>query len=221
MTANDEVLLDFQREKRTGLSEAIFCAGKSDNQLLDIAGRILREDQSMMFSRMTEAQFSHINAQHPGIFDYDPVSGTAFHKPPEIKGDTQIAVVTGGSSDVPVAREATRTLNFYGHPVLEINDVGVAGLWRVTERLPELSQMRILVCVAGMDAALPTVLGGLVGSAIIAVPTSVGYGMAKEGETALRSLLVSCASGLTVVNIDNGFGAACAAVRILNNFKHT
>ena len=217
--SDSEVLLDFQRQQRTGLSEAIFCEGKSNDQLLTIAQRVVDEDKSILFSRLSEAQFSMISAQHPEVFDYDNVSRTALHQPPVIQGQTQTAVVTGGSSDVSVAREATRTLNFYGHPVLEINDVGVAGLWRVTERLPELTKMKILICVAGMDAALPTVLGGLVGSAIIAVPTSVGYGMAKDGETALRSLLVSCSSGLTVVNIDNGFGAACAAVRILNNFN--
>ena len=107
---------------------------------------------------------------------------------------------------------------FYGHDVLEIHDVGVAGLWRITERLDELKACKIIVCVAGMDAALPTVLGGLISSVLIAVPTSVGYGMAKNGETALRSLLVSCAPGITVTNIDNGYGAACAAIRILNSF---
>ncbi len=102
--------------------------------------------------------------------------------------------------------------------MLEIHDVGVAGLWRITERLDELKTCKIIICVAGMDAALPTVLGGLVSSVLIAVPTSVGYGMAKNGETALRSLLVSCAPGITVTNIDNGYGAACAAIRILNSF---
>ena len=125
---------------------------------------------------------------------------------------------TGGRADLPVAREAARTLTFYGYDALEIHDVGVAGLWRITERLDELRKCKIVICLAGMDAALPTVLGGLIHGVLIAVPTSVGYGMVKGGETALRSLLVSCAQGITVTNIDNGFGAACAAIRILNNF---
>ncbi len=136
-----------------------------------------------------------------------------------MKADERIAVVTGGSSDVPVAREASRTLGYYGYRSLEIDDVGVAGLWRITNRLEELREKQIIICIAGMDAALPTVLGGLVSAVLIAVPTSIGYGMAKEGETALRSLLVSCAPGITVVNINNGFGAACAAIRVLNQIQ--
>ena len=100
-----------------------------------------------------------------------------------------------------------------------ISDVGVAGLWRLTERLQDIQNHKVVICIAGMDAALPTVLGGLISSALIAVPTSVGYGMAEGGETALRSLLVSCAPGISVVNIDNGYGAACAAIRILNQIS--
>ena len=129
---------------------------------------------------------------------------------------SSMAVVSGGSSDLPVAREAIRTLNFYGHHPLEAHDLGVAGLWRLTERLDELRQRRIIICVAGMEAALPTVLAGLVPAALIAVPTSIGYGTANGGETALRALLTSCAPGLSVVNIDNGYGAACCALRIQN-----
>ena len=133
--------------------------------------------------------------------------------------DKSVAIVSGGSSDVPVACESLKTLEYYGVSSLMISDVGVAGLWRLTERLEEIREHRVVICVAGMDAALPTVLGGLISSAIIAVPTSVGYGMVKDGETALRSLLVSCAPGISVVNIDNGYGAACAAIRILNQIS--
>ena len=170
----------------------------------------------MFFTKLTDNQFSHLDNQHPGLIDYDSVSQTGIVRPREILPRQQTAIVTAGSSDVPVAREALRTLQFYGHSVLSIDDVGVAGLWRLIDRVGEIEKMPVVICIAGMDAALPTVLGGLIASSIIAVPTSVGYGMAKQGETALRSLLVSCAPGISVVNIDNGFGAACAAVRILN-----
>jgi NCAIR mutase (PurE)-related protein len=213
-----DVNLDFDRQNRTGLAEAVFCEGKSLVQLETILNTVVDEDKSMLWTRLSHEQFHHLDQLKPGLLDYDEVSHTAFHQPLTTSIRVPVAIVTGGSTDVPVAREAARTMSFYGHDVLEIHDVGVAGLWRITERLPELKECKIIICVAGMDAALPTVLGGLVSAALIAVPTSVGYGMVKGGETALRSLLVSCAPGVTVTNIDNGYGAACAAIRILNSF---
>ncbi len=214
-----EINLDFERENRTGVGEAIFCSGKSVSQLQAICDRIRNADKSMLFTQLSEDQFRSIEESYPRLLKYDPISLTAFHKPAPMKTEERIAVVTGGSSDIPVAREASRTLTFYGYRSLKIDDVGVAGLWRITNRLEELREKQIIICIAGMDAALPTVLGGLISAVLIAVPTSVGYGMAKEGETALRSLLVSCAPGITVVNIDNGFGAACAAIRVLNQIN--
>jgi len=213
-----EVILDLSRENRTGLAEAIFCEAKQPNQLVEICEQIKREERSMLFTRMGQAQYAYLEERFSGLVQYDPVSKTGIVAPQEIRSESQIAIVTGGSSDIPVAREASRTLEFYGQPSLNIDDVGVAGLWRLLDRLDELSVKKIIICIAGMDAALPTVLGGLIPSSIIAVPTSIGYGMARDGETALRALLVSCAPGLTVVNIDNGYGAACAAIRILNSF---
>jgi hypothetical protein len=218
MTDN-EVNLDFDRENRTGLAEAIYCLGKSPAQMQTIAERVREADKAMLFTKLSDEQFKNIEAAFPGMLDYDPISQTAVHKPAELQPEEIVAVVTGGSTDVPVAREAARTLNYYGHRTLEIDDVGVAGLWRITNRLEELREKKVIICIAGMDAALPTVLGGLVPGVLIAVPTSVGYGMAKGGETALRSLLVSCAPGITVVNIDNGYGAACAAIRVLNQIS--
>jgi NCAIR mutase (PurE)-related protein len=218
MTDN-EVNLDFDRENRTGLAEAIYCLGKSPAQMQTIAERVREADKAMLFTKLSDEQFKNIEAAFPGMLDYDPISQTAVHKPAELQPEEIVAVVTGGSTDVPVAREAARTLNYYGHRTLEIDDVGVAGLWRITNRLEELRKKKVIICIAGMDAALPTVLGGLVPGVLIAVPTSVGYGMAKGGETALRSLLVSCAPGITVVNIDNGYGAACAAIRVLNQIS--
>lgn len=213
-----DVNLDFERQQRTGLAEAVFCEGKSTEQLRTICDAIVAEEKSMLFTRLSQDQHDALSHSHAGVLDYDAVSRTAFHRHGGSANRLPLAVVTGGSSDVPVAREAARTLEFYGYDALEVHDVGVAGLWRITERLEELRQCKIIICVAGMDAALPTVLGGLVSSVLIAVPTSVGYGMVNGGETALRSLLVSCTPGLTVTNIDNGFGAACAAIRVLNTF---
>ena len=213
-----DVNLDFERQQRTGLAEAVFCEGKSTEQLRTICDTIIAEEKSMLFTRLSQDQYDALGQAHAGVLDYDAVSRTAFHRHGGSANRLPLAVVTGGSSDVPIAMEAARTLEFYDYDALEVHDVGVAGLWRITERLEELRQCKIIICVAGMDAALPTVLGGLVSSVLIAVPTSVGYGMVNGGETALRSLLVSCTPGLTVTNVDNGFGAACAAIRVLNTF---
>jgi NCAIR mutase (PurE)-related protein len=219
MSADDEIKIDFELQDRTGLAEAVFCAGKSLDQLDAICHQVAEAEKSMLFTRLDPDAYKPLEEKHPGLLDYHPISGTAFVRPARPVDTTMVSIVSGGSSDVPVAREASRTLEFYGHPSLEIDDVGVAGLWRLTDRLPDIRRHKVVIAVAGMDAALPTVLGGLISSAIIAVPTSVGYGMTRGGETALRSLLVSCAPGVTVVNIDNGYGAACAAIRILNQSK--
>jgi NCAIR mutase (PurE)-related protein len=126
-----------------------------------------------------------------------------------------VAVVTAGTSDLPVAREALRTLAFYGLPARAIADVGVAGLWRILQHEDELRRYPAVIVVAGMEGALFSVVGGLVRGAVIAVPTSTGYGAARGGETALHAALASCAPGVVTVNIDNGYGAACAAIRVL------
>lgn len=220
MSAHDQVKLDFDRQSRTGLAEAVFCEGKTFAQLDAICDAVLRQNKPMLFTRLAAAQFAELDQLYPGMLAFDDLSRTAFHQPAPLISETLVTVVSGGSSDAPVAREASRTLEYYGFPSLVIDDVGVAGLWRVTERLEEIRDKKIAICVAGMDAALPTVLGGLIPCALIAVPTSVGYGMVKGGETALRSLLVSCAPGVTVVNIDNGYGAACGAIRILRQLGY-
>lgn len=216
--------MDFDREHRTGLAEAVFCSGKSDTQLKAICGQLRQESRSMLFTRLAPEVFELLQSAFPDMIDYDSVSRTGFYRPrsqkdaqKETQKDKQsVAIVTGGSSDVPVAREAARTLEFYGYQSLSIDDVGVAGLWRLTERIEEIRSRQVVICIAGMDAALPTVLAGLVPGLMIGVPASAGYGMARGGETALQSMLCSCAPGLLVVNIDNGYGAACAAIRALN-----
>src|SRR5690606_10580417 len=163
-----------------------------------------------------EGEPASARAKASACLHYDAVAATARYIPAGYKPETiacRIAVVTGGTSDLPVAQEAVQTLRFYGCAATEIHDAGVAGLWRIEAQLELLRKQQIIICVAGMDAALPTVLAGLVPALIIAVPASTGYGMARAGETALNALLCSCAQGLVVVNIDNGFGAACAAIR--------
>lgn len=190
------------------------CAAKSVEQLQTILQQVTDKQCATLFTRLQPDMFSQLDSSFPNVLDYDPVSQTAFYRQNPLKSDKiEIAVITAGSSDVPIAREAIRTLRFYGADSLEVNDVGVAGLWRLTERLPEIKGLAVMICVAGMDAALPTILTGLVPGLVIAVPTSTGYGIARNGETALNALLSSCAPGLVVVNIDNGFGAACAALR--------
>lgn len=209
-----EVKLDFDRENRTGFTEAVMCTAKSIEQLQIIVQQVTEKQCATLFTRLQPDMFSQLDSSFPNTLDYDPVSQTAFYRQNPLKSDKiEIAVITAGSSDVPIAREATRTLRFYGADNLEVNDVGVAGLWRLTERLPDIKGLAVMICVAGMDAALPTILTGLVPGLVIAVPTSTGYGIARNGETALHALLSSCAPGLVVVNIDNGFGAACAALR--------
>jgi NCAIR mutase (PurE)-related protein len=214
----EDVLLDLSRNERTGLSEAIFSEGKSLTQLIKICEQIRQEKLSMLFTRLSSLQFNELNKLYPALIEYDEVSKIGFCRPAKLSSKIDIAIVSAGSSDINVVQEANMTLRYYGVNSLQINDVGVAGLWRLTNRLDEIAVKKIVICIAGMDAALPTVLAGLVPSSIIAVPTSVGYGMSRKGETALNALLASCASGMTVVNIDNGYGAACAAIRILNQF---
>ena len=216
MTLHKDVMLDFARGARTGLDEAVLCASKSVEHLSAILEQAQAKGRHMLLTRLPPEQLAGLSDQHRAALDYEPLSRTGyFGGAHELKSKVQVAVVAAGTSDVAVAREAARTLRFYGEPSVEINDVGVAGLWRLLERIEEIRTHRIVIAVAGMDAALPTVIGGLVSSMIIGVPTSVGYGVATGGETALRAMLASCSSGLVVTNIDNGFGAACAALRIL------
>ncbi len=208
-----EFVLDPARTARLGLGEAVFCAGKSPAQ---IAAILDAAAVPMLLTRLDPERHDALPAQARAGLDYDPVSRTAYSGPPAPPlGPAAIAVVTAGTSDVAVAREAQRTLRFSGHDSVLVADVGVAGLWRLMARIEELRAMRVLIVAAGMDAALPSVIGGLFGGVIVAVPTSVGYGVAAGGHAALNAILSSCAPGIVTVNIDNGYGAACAAMRVL------
>lgn len=208
-----EFMLDEARAARIGFGEAIYCAGKSPEQ---IAAILAEARGPMLLTRLDPERFAAIHPAQRDSLDYDPVSRTAYSGAPLPRtGPARVAVLTAGTSDVPVAREAMRTLAFQGHEARLVADVGVAGLWRLLRRIEELRDMPVLIVAAGMDAALPSVVGGLVAGVVIAVPTSVGYGVAEGGHTALHAILASCAPGIVTVNIDNGYGAACAALRVL------
>ncbi|MFC3165813.1 nickel pincer cofactor biosynthesis protein LarB [Ciceribacter thiooxidans] len=218
---SEEVRLDFQRPERVGFDEAILCARKSDAQLATIMDHVLERGTRCLLTRLEAEVFGRIAPAYLERLDYDPISRTAYlnWNPPAEQEAPQIAVISAGTSDMPQAAEAIRTLTYLGAPTKQFIDIGVAGLWRLLERVEELRTFPVMVAVAGMDGALPSVLGGLVPGLIICLPTSTGYGVSNGGETALHAALASCAPGLTVVNIDNGYGAACAAFRALNMIR--
>jgi hypothetical protein len=213
-----EAVLDLGRRARIGLDEAVFCGGKSPAQIAAILARYAAGRRPALLTRLEADKLDGLPAPLRARLDYDRLSRTAiFGRPPAARaGGARVAVVTAGTSDLGVAREASRALRFHGVAATEIADVGVAGLWRLMARIGEIRRHRVVIVVAGMDAALPSVVGGLVAGAVIAVPTSVGYGVSGGGATALNAALASCAPGVVVVNIDNGYGAACAALRILH-----
>jgi NCAIR mutase (PurE)-related protein len=208
-----DFVLDDQRPERLGLGEAIFCAGKTAAQIDAIIAEAHGRSGLLLTRLSTDV---HAALTTRDLLAYDPLSRTAFlgHEETVQAATCEIAIVTAGTSDLPVAQEAARTLQFNNISPLMIADVGVAGLWRLLRRIDEIRRIPVVIVVAGMDAALPTVLGGLVPGCIIAVPTSVGYGVATGGRAALDAMLASCAPGIVVVNIDNGYGAACAALRV-------
>ena len=211
-----DVNIDYDRTERLGFGETIFCARKTVPQIDRILAEIAESGEPFLLTRLDEATFDALAAAHRKDMDYDPESQTGFFRfTPAAPSAPLVAVVTGGTSDGGPAREAIRTLEFNNIAATAIFDVGVAGLWRLLERTDEIKRHPVVIAVAGMDAALPSVLGGLVPGALIAVPTSTGYGAARGGETALAACLASCAPGVTVCNIDNGYGAACAAIRTL------
>jgi NCAIR mutase (PurE)-related protein len=212
-----EVTPDFGRGRRIGQDEAIYCAGKSAAQIAVILDLAAAAGVGLLLTRLEPAKLDALPAAQRGQIDFCPVSQTGFFGPLRpVAAAGQVAIVSAGTSDIPVAREAERTLRHAGQQASIIADVGVAGLWRLTDRLDEIRAHPVVIVVAGMDAALASVLGGLVAGPVICVPTSVGYGVATGGRTALDAMLASCAPGLTVCNIDNGYGAACAALRLLH-----
>jgi NCAIR mutase (PurE)-related protein len=212
-----DVEFDFARPRRTGLAEAVLAIGKSPAQLAEVIRLAHDRGVPLLLTRLgPEAHAALLDRDLPAL-DYDPPSRTAFvGEVPVVQGAARVAVVTAGTSDLAVAGEAIRTLAFNGIPAERFPDCGVAGLWRLLRHEDALRRFPVLIACAGMEGALFSVLGGLVGGVIIAVPTSTGYGVAEGGRTALHAALASCAPGIVTVNVDNGYGAATAAIRVLS-----
>jgi NCAIR mutase (PurE)-related protein len=206
--------LDHHRAVRQGAAEVIYGAGKTAQQILEIAGAMYKGgEQTVLITRMEPEKAELVGKNLP--LRYDPLSrvGIVGELPPP-DGLGKIIVATGGTSDMPVAEEAALTAEALGNQVVRLYDVGVAGLHRLLSHLDEIMEARVIIAIAGMEGALASVIGGLADCPVIAVPTSVGYGASFGGLSALLSMLNSCASGVSVVNIDNGFGAGFLASRI-------
>ncbi|MEE4254413.1 MAG: nickel pincer cofactor biosynthesis protein LarB [Desulfuromusa sp.] len=207
--------IDHHRELRQGVPEVVLAEGKSLEQLRTILTAMAKQDQNILVTRLNNEKATALCNQFPeGEYDIDARTFCLLRQKIEITGKGKILVICAGTSDLPVAREAVITARMLGNEVEELVDVGVAGIHRLLARQELLHEAAVLIVIAGMEGALPSVVGGLVATPVIAVPTSVGYGASFGGIAALLGMLNSCASGVTVVNIDNGFGAAFAANRI-------
>ena len=213
--------LDHHRALRQGQPEVVYCAGKTVAQVVAICERFAEAAGGFLGTRASEEQAAALSARFPGL-EWNPLARTVLltaDAPPAPAG--RVLVVSAGTSDLPVAEEAAVTVGAMGHQVERMADVGVAGLHRLLGHTERLFRADVIIVVAGMEGALPSVVGGLAGSPVIAVPTSVGYGASYGGLAALLAMLNSCAAGITVVNIDNGFGAGMAASRILRRGSHS
>jgi hypothetical protein len=204
--------VDHHRHLRVGFPEVVFGQGKTAEQIVGIAERLRNGGHNLLVTRLDVATADEVRARIPDL-DYDPVSRTAVLvvEQPAVETFGPVLVVAAGTTDIPVAEEAVRTLSMFGNPVERLYDVGISGLHRLLASKEQLVRASVLIVVAGMEGALPSVVAGLVDRPVIGVPTSIGYGAAFGGLAALLGMLNSCAAGLTVVNIDNGFGAAVAA----------
>ena len=205
--------LDSHREIRSGFPEVIYCSGKPDDYLVSIYQRMLEANGEVFGTRADEHQYHLVKQALPGIA-YDPVSRILKQEKPDKVRTGRIVVCTAGTADIPVAEEAAQTAEYFGSQVERVYDVGVSGLHRLLARLDVLQEANCVVAVAGMEGALASVIGGLVSNPVIAVPTSVGYGASMHGLSALLTMINSCANGIAVVNIDNGYGAGYMATQI-------
>jgi hypothetical protein len=206
--------VDLQRTVRTGFPEVIFGSGKTPEQVAKIAEQILRREDRVLITRITPAHFAEVTNLASDARHHEMARCITITRKERPKRPGTIAVVCAGTSDLPVAEEAAITAEIMGNEVARTADVGVAGLHRLLGRLEEIRRANVVVVVAGMEGALPSVVAGLVDRPIVAVPTSIGYGANFGGLSALLTMLNSCGSGVTVVNIDNGFGAGFAASQI-------
>jgi NCAIR mutase (PurE)-related protein len=213
-----EANVDNHRELRQGYPEVVFCQGKTTGQVREILAYMIRDRTHNVLATRADAEvFAAVADLHAGL-RYNALGRTiVLERDPVDALEAGMAIVTAGTADLPVAEEAAETARLFGAPIKRINDVGVAGVHRLVGQLPELRRVRVLIVVAGMEGALASVVAGLVDRPVVAVPTSVGYGASFGGLAALLSMLNSCAGGVGVVNIDNGYGAACLAGLILRS----
>jgi hypothetical protein len=207
-------MIDHHRELRTGVPEIVYGGGKTPEQIAAALRELARAQGAALATRVDAAKAAAVRALVPEAELHELARVVTLGAPAGRPPAAPIAIVCAGTSDLPVAEEAALVAEFLGAPTVRISDVGVAGLHRLLARLHEIRGAGVVVAVAGMEAALPSVLGGLVDLPLIAVPTSVGYGVSVDGLVALGAMLTSCAPGITVVNIDNGVGAAVAAVKV-------
>ncbi len=206
--------IDNHREMRTGYPEIIYCAGKSVEQVKEIFRVMTESENNVIGTRANQEMYEGVRDISPDIIYYPLARIISLQKKKPKAPKTMIAIITAGTSDMPVAEEAAVTAELLGNNVLRIYDAGVAGIHRLVDKLPEIRNCRVVIVIAGMEGALASVVGGLVDKPVIAVPTSVGYGANFGGISALLAMLTSCSTGVTVVNIDNGFGAGFSASMI-------
>jgi NCAIR mutase (PurE)-related protein len=213
----DFALVDHHRQLRQGFPEVIYCPGKTIPQIREIASAILRYRAVLLATRAEQEVFEALKADFPQV-GYNKLAKIIYTEPPKFyrEFNNQLVIVSAGTSDLQVAEEAYQTALAFGFQSKKITDVGVAGIHRLFKHKSEIDQAKVIIVVAGMEGALASVVGGLISVPLIAVPTSTGYGASFTGLAALLAMLNSCASGVTVCNIDNGFGAAFAACKILN-----
>jgi pyridinium-3,5-biscarboxylic acid mononucleotide synthase len=206
--------IDHHREMRTGYPEIIYCAGKTIEQVSEIVKVMLTREKNVIGTRATTEMYEAVKEIAEDAVYYPMARIISVQRKNSDLTKTSIAVITAGTSDMPVAEEAAVTAELLGNKVLRVYDAGVAGIHRLVDKLPEIRKCRVIIVIAGMEGALASVVGGLVDKPLIAVPTSVGYGANFGGISALLAMLTSCSTGVTVVNIDNGFGAGFSASMI-------
>nr|WP_300324822.1 nickel pincer cofactor biosynthesis protein LarB [uncultured Anaerostipes sp.] len=205
--------LDTHRKIRSGFAEVIFCSGKADDHLIRIVGKLYEEEGEVFGTRASEEQYEMLRKIYPEL-QYDKISRIIKIEKDGKEKAGKIAVCTAGTADIAVAEEAAQTAEYFGSNVERIYDVGVSGLHRLLARLDQIQSANCVIAIAGMEGALASVIGGLVDKPVIAVPTSVGYGANMHGLSALLTMINSCANGIAVVNIDNGYGAGYMATQI-------
>lgn len=213
------VLFDFSRPARVGLPEAVFCEKKPLIVLQGLLEKFSSGEPPILFTRLREEIFARLPSSLQTAYNYDAVSGTAFANCCLPLPHGSVGIISAGSADAPVAFEAARTLEYLGIRRGLYEDCGISALWRLAGKLDVINSHEVLIVIAGMEGALASVVGGLSPRPIFAVPTSVGYGASAGGKAALAGMLASCAPGIAVLNIDNGYGAACAAARVINQLN--